>query len=237
MEKDFIPLKLKLEDIYDNSADQVAKIHIPRYQEIAKKFQEVYGEKPQYFSRAPGRVNIIGEHIDYCGYAVLPAALEQDMIIAFKESPELFIEVHNMMESVYKHLKFPLEKDMKFVDQKEGKWVNYFLAAFRHIAKEKSPELKKGYKVLISSTVPIDAGLSSSAAFSVSSTLVPLTVYGLREKYTRTEMVGNVINYERSVGVACGGMDQTISIFAEQGTAKLIEFNPIKAHTVKVPSK
>jgi len=234
---DFIPLKKSLEEVYDNSSGQIAKIHKPRYLAIAKKFQEVYGTAPQYFSRAPGRVNIIGEHIDYCGYAVLPAAIEQDMIIAFIESKDLFIEVHNMNEKEFKHLKFPVNKDIKFIESKEDKWVNYFLAAFRHIAQLKAPKLDKGYKVLISSTVPIDSGLSSSAAFSVSSTLVPLTVYGLRDKYTRTEMCQHIIDYERSVGVACGGMDQTISVFAEAGTAKLIEFNPIKAHTVKVPSK
>jgi galactokinase len=41
-----------------------------------KRFEALYGEKPKYFCRAPGRVNIIGEHIDYCGYSVLPAALD-----------------------------------------------------------------------------------------------------------------------------------------------------------------
>lgn len=43
----------------------------------------LYGEVPQFYARAPGRVNIIGEHIDYCGYSVLPAALEQDFLIAY----------------------------------------------------------------------------------------------------------------------------------------------------------
>ena len=234
---DYIPLHTSLQEIYDDSTGKIAAYHLPRYLSIAKKFEEVYGEKPVFFSRAPGRVNIIGEHIDYCGYAVLPAAIEQDMIIAFVESEELFIEVHNMNEKEFKHMKLPLDKDVKFLESKEDKWVNYFLAAFRHIAREKSPVLNKGYKVLISSTVPIDSGLSSSAAFSVSSTLVPLTLYGLRDKYTRSEMVQHIVDYERSVGVACGGMDQTISVFAEAGTAKLIEFNPIKAYTVKVPPK
>ncbi len=234
---DYITLKHSLEEVYDNTAGQVAKIHLPKYKALAKKFEEVYGEKPTYFSRAPGRVNLIGEHIDYCGYAVLPAAIEQDMIIAFKESKEPFIDVHNMDEKQFRHQRFAVDKDLKFVDVKEDKWVNYFLAAFRHIAQKKEPTLTKGYKALIVSTVPIDSGLSSSAAFSVSSTLVPLAVYGLRDKYTRSEMVPRIIEYERSVGVACGGMDQTISVFAEQGTAKLIEFNPIKAHTVRIPHK
>ncbi len=234
---DYVPLLHSLEQLYDNSTGQIASIHLPRYRAMAQKFEEVYGQKPQYFSRAPGRVNIIGEHIDYCGYAVLPAAIEQDMIIAFSESPEQFIEVHNMNEKEFKHVNLSLDPNVKFLESKEDKWINYFLAAFKHIAQRKAPKLDKGYRVLISSTVPIDSGLSSSAAFSVSSTLVPLTVYGLRDKYTRSEMIQHIIDYERSVGVACGGMDQTISMFGEPGTAKLIEFNPIKAYTVRVPKE
>jgi N-acetylgalactosamine kinase len=126
---------------------------------------------------------------------------------------------------------------MKFMEGKDDKWVNYFLAGFKHILQLKVSKPDKGFKILIDSVVPLSAGLSSSAASSVSSTLVPLTVYGLREKYTRTEMIDHIVEYERSVGVACGGMDQTISVFAEAGTAKLIEFNPVKATKVKLPSK
>ena len=48
-----------------------------------KRFKELYGMEPAYYCRAPGRVNIIGEHIDYCGYSVLPAAIEQDFIMAY----------------------------------------------------------------------------------------------------------------------------------------------------------
>jgi len=50
--------------------------HEPRYMNLKKRFKEMYGVVPSYYIRAPGRVNIIGEHIDYCGYSVLPAAIE-----------------------------------------------------------------------------------------------------------------------------------------------------------------
>jgi galactokinase len=54
----------------------IKKIHERRYNNLRDRFKALYGEIPTFFSRAPGRVNIIGEHIDYCGYAVLPAAIE-----------------------------------------------------------------------------------------------------------------------------------------------------------------
>ena len=53
-----------------------------RYQLIIDSFTEIYGRRPEFIARAPGRVNIIGEHIDYEGYGVLPAAIEKDCLIA-----------------------------------------------------------------------------------------------------------------------------------------------------------
>jgi len=50
--------------------------HIPRLQQIRKKFIRLFGREPEAYVRAPGRVSIIGEHADYCGYNVLPAAIE-----------------------------------------------------------------------------------------------------------------------------------------------------------------
>ena len=51
---------------------------------LTDKFKGIYGSHPDFIARAPGRVNIIGEHIDYEGYGVLPAAIEKDCLIAVK---------------------------------------------------------------------------------------------------------------------------------------------------------
>ena len=61
----------------------------------------MYGEKPAFYCRAPGRVNIIGEHIDYCGYSVLPAALEQDFIMAYIPSDDNQITINNIDKDQY----------------------------------------------------------------------------------------------------------------------------------------
>ena len=55
---------------------------IKRYEELISKFNDIYGHKPCCITRAPGRVNLIGEHIDYEGFAVLPMAIENDIVIA-----------------------------------------------------------------------------------------------------------------------------------------------------------
>ena len=74
---------------------------MPRYLEISRRFKELYGVKPHFYCRAPGRVNIIGEHIDYCGYSVLPAALEQDFIMAYVPSPDDQIIINNVEKDLY----------------------------------------------------------------------------------------------------------------------------------------
>jgi len=67
-----------------------------RYRLLTTRFKQLYGVKPTFFCRAPGRVNIIGEHIDYCGYSVLPAALEQDMIMAYVPTDDDKIVINNL---------------------------------------------------------------------------------------------------------------------------------------------
>jgi N-acetylgalactosamine kinase len=86
--------------------------------------------------------------------------------------------------------------------------------------------------------VPTSSGLSSSSALTVASALTFVKVFSLENKISKRELAEATINYERSVGTACGGMDQTISIYAEKNKAKLIEFHPkLLTHTVNLPEE
>jgi galactokinase len=67
----------QVEKLYSESSSE-------RYNALVGTFNTVYGSKPEFICRAPGRVNIIGEHIDYEGYGVLPAAIEKDCLIAVR---------------------------------------------------------------------------------------------------------------------------------------------------------
>jgi galactokinase len=71
-----VPVVKSLADIYLDVDGSLKNIHQVRYVNLTQRFEGIYGKKPDFFVRAPGRVNIIGEHIDYCGYSVLPAAIE-----------------------------------------------------------------------------------------------------------------------------------------------------------------
>ena len=86
----------QLTSIYQDNNNAIAEKYQPRYENIARRFRELYGVRPAFYCRAPGRVNIIGEHIDYCGYSILPAALEQDFIMAYIPADDDQIVINNI---------------------------------------------------------------------------------------------------------------------------------------------
>ncbi|KAK0205077.1 ribosomal protein S5 domain 2-type protein [Desarmillaria ectypa] len=75
-----IPVFTQLNDLYGNLGTTID--HAAQWNNLAEEFQKRFGRKPAYIARAPGRVNLIGEHIDYCLFGVLPAAIERDVLIA-----------------------------------------------------------------------------------------------------------------------------------------------------------
>ena len=84
----------------------------------------------------------------------------------------------------------------------------------------------------------MEAGVSSSAAFTVWTAILALHANGFLHKFDKTKIANYVIEGERIVGTATGGMDQTISIMAEKGEAKFIDFNPkILVHSTPIPLK
>jgi galactokinase len=154
----------KLSEIYDKAAVQV-----PRYEALLKKFEERYGtKKPDLLIRSPGRVNVIGEHIDYCFFSVLPMAVEADIIMAIQLTDEPVIEVANTNPD-FPATKFDLPKDGSPVeiDATKSDWANYFrcgLVVGQDYLKKNNYPCTKGIKVLIDGNVPTGSGLSSSAA-------------------------------------------------------------------------
>jgi N-acetylgalactosamine kinase len=179
--------------------------------------------KPDFYCKAPGRVNIIGEHIDYCGYSVLPAAIEQDMIMAYIPTDDDQITVNNIDKDLYPQEVITTEPTQKF--KGDAHWINYFLCGYKAILALESPlkgqvSKPKGMKILIDSNVPAAAGLSSSSAFCVCAAVTTLHNNGLIDQMDQTTLANLVIAAERMAGTACGGMDQTISIMGQFNTAK-----------------
>lgn len=78
-----VPTYSKLEPVY-GSGSQLEEAEL-RFDTVKSKFTEVFNCNPDVYARSPGRVNLIGEHIDYEGYSVLPMAIRQDTIVAIRK--------------------------------------------------------------------------------------------------------------------------------------------------------
>ena len=202
-----------------------------RYEQLVAKFEEKYGSKPQFLARAPGRVNIIGEHIDYSGYAVLPMALEQDITIAFRLNNDGVIKMANVDPTKYTDQTSPTKEFT--IDGHQ--WYHYFLCGYKGVLEHACIQNPVGFDLLMDGSIPPSAGLSSSSAVVCCAALV--AVYANKvELPSKKELAELCARSERYIGTEGGGMDQAISFLAERGKAMMIEFNPIRPTEVQLPN-
>lgn len=219
-----IPTLHTIKDVY---AD--ASAHEARYAGILDKFQSLYGRKPEFVARAPGRVNIIGDHIDYSYYSVLPMAIEYDFVIAVATTDDHKVSLANL-DPRFSGCTFeiPQQGDVE-IDAVNMVWSNYFkcgvVVANRYM-REKAPGFRpKGMQIVVHGNVPAGGGLSSSAAFVVSATLAVLRSNGY-DKVDKKLLVKLSTTCEQLIGVNSGGMDQSASVFGEKDHALFVSFRP-----------
>ncbi|KAK9826693.1 hypothetical protein WJX74_010258 [Apatococcus lobatus] len=229
---DPVPTFSDLSDVY-GSETEVAKA---RFQTLEKAFLERFGSKPELFARSPGRVNLIGEHIDYEGYACLPMALRQDTIVAIRKAGDQLV-ITNIKSSEYPDYTFSVDPSQK-VDADNHAWANYYLAAYKGCfeyleSKGKAPP-PAGLQVMVDGIVPLGSGLSSSAAITCSSAFATLAAHGLNAP--QGDAATFTAKCEKYVGTESGGMDQAVSIMGKPNTAMLVEFNPVRATDVVLPA-
>jgi N-acetylgalactosamine kinase len=217
-----IPVLSSLSTLY--RADQSQ-----RYHDLISRFRSEFNRAPDFIARAPGRVNLIGEHIDYEGYGVLPMALENDTLVAVARLPEGGLDVRNTSPQFAGTV---LPTDPEFMQEKS--WVNYFIAGYK--AATSAIPSPASFAALVDGNVPIASGLSSSSSITVASAVAAAYVNCEgRTGVTRQEIAELTATYERMVGLAGGGMDQAIAVLANKGEASLIEFNPLTTQPVLLP--
>lgn len=176
---------------------------------------------------APGRVNLIGEHIDYHGLPVLPIALRQRVRVAFSTRGDRRIRAAS--ES-YGAREFEWTDDVEPVAR--GDWENYLRAAAR-VARTFLPADARGIDAEIQSDLPAAAGLSSSSALIVAFTLGLLRANGYNPTFE--ELMEVLPDGEQFVGTRGGGMDHAASLGSRAGCASLIGFNPVTIRHVPIP--
>ncbi|XP_057416080.1 galactokinase-like [Lotus japonicus] len=232
-----IPIYENLEGVYgDGSSLEEAQL---RFDNLKSKFIQFFAHPPQLFARSPGRVNLIGEHIDYEGYSVLPMAIRQDTIIAIrKNEAEPVLRIANVNDEKYDICTYPADPNQE-LDLKNHKWGHYFICGykgFHDYAKLQGVDVGPpvGLDVVVDGTVPTGSGLSSSAAFVCSSTIAIMAAFDVN--FPKKEIAQVTCDCERHIGTQSGGMDQAISVMAKTGFAELIDFNPIRATDVQLPA-
>jgi len=208
-----------------------------RYARLIATFEEQYGGKPDLLARSPGRVNLIGEHIDYEGYSVLPMALALDTIVAVKVDAGSDRLVVSNTNPEYTTKEFSTDPSQQ-VDTASLHWTNYCMCGYKGVfdflgeAGKALPETI-GLKIMVDGRVPTGSGLSSSSALTCATAVAVMAAHNLA--FTKAEVADFTCKCERHSGTQSGGMDQAISIMGQVGVAKLVDFNPVRASDVKLP--
>ncbi len=186
-------------------------------------FRQQHRAEPRFF-RAPGRVNLIGEHTDYNGGFVLPMAIEFGTTVAAvrREDRKIVVTSLNLNETGEIDLNAP-------PTFRRGSWLDYVEGVARILERE-AVDLT-GASLLIDSDVPSGAGLSSSAALEISVGLALTEISGQTIDRVKLALAGQAAEHE-FVGAKVGIMDQYISALGRQDHALLIDCRSLEAEQI-----
>lgn len=217
--QELVPQTESIADVYatdDASAASVSPEIQARWNGLVAQFAKLYGHRPDFVSRSPGRVNIIGEHIDYNLYDVLPTAVSVDVIIAVKVVPseapgsDALVKIANVNPNKFPTREFTVPRDTDVeIDPKKHEWVNYFKAGLlgalkflrqKHAGASFAPA---SLEVLVDGNVPPGGGISSSAAFVCASALAVMKAN--KHDVSKQDLLDLAVVSERAVGVYSGG--------------------------------
>jgi len=198
-------------------------------------FRRRFGTEPGALARAPGRVNLIGEHVDYNEGFVLPAAIDRAAWVAASPADDdaITLEAVDLGERV----RFDLESAARKLDL-DGRplpgWALY-AAGVAHVLSAKGHRVR-GLHGAIASDVPIGAGLSSSAAIEVALAATWQALSNLA--IDRMELARLCQEAESDyVGVRCGLMDQFVSVHGKRDSALFLDCRSLEWKTVALPEE
>ena len=188
---------------------------------IEEKFLETFGDEPDLVAAAPGRVNLIGEHIDYSEGFVLPFAIKDRTLAAARKRDDSIVRI----ASVQRRNKI-VTVDIKDVKPGlKGEWERYALGVLWSMG------VTSGVDLMIDGHVPLGAGLSSSAALECSVATAVNHLFDMR--FSLEELARLTQRAENQyVGVPCGIMDQSVSLMATNGFALLLDCRDLSTRNI-----
>jgi galactokinase len=193
-------------------------------------FVATYGGMPDVIARAPGRVNLIGEHTDYNDGFVLPMAIDRQTMVAARGRDDGMIRLHAV--DLASHDQFSVQASIQ--PEPSATWSNY-IRGVAHALIADGLALS-GADIAIAGDVPHGAGLSSSASLEVAVGLALAALAG-QPDYDRTmlALAGQRAEHDFA-GCKCGIMDQLVSAHGIAGHASLIDCRTFGVTSVPVPT-
>ncbi|MGA0368136.1 MAG: galactokinase [Kiritimatiellia bacterium] len=195
-------------------------------EKVVKEFREYFGGEPDEVVRAPGRVNLIGEHTDYNGGFVLPMAINRAMYMAIRYREDR--EVHLLSTDFHQTARFQLDQ----LQYEKPHWVEYVKGVAHGLKKRGLP--LRGWDGVMLGNVPRGSGLSSSAALELAAAKAFSEVSDFPWDPVDMAVVGQEAENDW-VGVNCGIMDQMISACGKADHAYLLDCRSLKGRHVPLP--
>jgi galactokinase len=197
------------------------------HRRVVQDFARHFGAAPPLVVRAPGRVNLIGEHTDYNDGFVLPLAIDRAIWIALRPRPDRTVLAHSL------DFGGAAEFALDTIGRVDRDWPEY-LKGVAWALQEAGHRLT-GWEGVIAGDVPRGAGLSSSAALEMAVARAFAAVSALRWDAATMARLGQRAE-NAWVGVRCGIMDQMISAAGRQGHALLIDCRSLTFDPVPLPA-
>lgn len=195
-------------------------------QRVVEAFTRLFGASPACLTRAPGRVNLIGEHTDYSDGFVLPMAIDRAIWVALRPRADGQVIAHSL------HFPEPVTFTLSDIRRGGPSWGEYLKGVAW--ALQGAGYALRGWEGVVDSDVPIGAGLSSSAALEMAIARAFAFVSDLPwEPAIMARLAQQAEN--RWVGVNCGIMDQMVSALGRAGHALLIDCRSLETQAVPLP--
>ena len=211
--------------------------------DLASRFRDVFGDSgPVRVVRAPGRVNLIGEHTDYSGGFVMPMALDRAVRIALVPHDRPVVAIWSVQ--------FDERAEFRLGEAEPAgapHWLRYPIRVAEVLAEEGI--VLRGFRAVVDGDVPVGSGLSSSAAYEVASALAllvaarpdvpaaPAAVLAEAHGLSAERLAELCQEAEHRVGVRCGIMDQFVSLHGRAGHALVLDCRDLSFEAVPLPAR
>jgi galactokinase len=198
------------------------------HEQVKAAFAAEFGHPPTTMIRAPGRVNLIGEHTDYNDGFVLPMAIDRAVWLGIQPRQDNKVVLHSLNETK------PAAFSLDHFEHNNAGWAEYVKGIAWSLANQGYP--LHGWEGVLSSDVPIGAGLSSSAALEMAVARAFAHLSGWAWDAGQMALVGQAAE-NQWVGANTGIMDQMISAAGRAGHALLIDCRDLSSRHIPLPAE